>query len=298
MAQQQGLMIADDFDAAFAQLSDLAEGKTPEEPPQTAEAPADDQTDDGAEETLEEGAEGESDEGAEGEDTGGEETAEETDEPTEAKLTDEELLARFAALVKKAEPEPAPKQEPAKAAPRAEEPPLYTKDEEEFLKTYEQDWPDVSKAEALRRRAEYRQLVGYVFQEVAKEFKPIMEAVEVLSTRTHLSDLQSTVTDYEDVRDKVVSWVDTQPAYLQAAYKHVINSGTVEEVADLIDRYKRETGAVQKPVPAPRKEAELPTATKQAAAALAPVSSKRSAVVQAADPNDFEAAFASFADKL
>lgn len=297
MAQPQGLMIADDFDTAFSQLSDLAEGKTPEE---TVQPPAQDLPEGQAEEQPEDVEEGADDveEGEEGEEDGADEGAEGDEPSAQTSLTDEELLARFAALVKKAEPEPASKQEAPKAAPKADEPPLYTKEEEELLKTYETDWPDVSRAEALRRRSEYRQLVGYVFQEVAREFKPIMEAVEVLSQRTHLSDLQSTVTDYEDVRDKVISWVGTQPPYLQAAYKHVINSGTVEEVADLIDRYKREAGPVQKPAPAPKKEAELPTATKQAAAALAPVSSKRSAVVQAADPSDFEAAFASFADKL
>lgn len=293
MAEQQAIETPD-FDSAFAELAALAEGKQPEDnpPPQdTTEAPAET----AAETPEDEPADDAADDETEGDDEPGDEP--EDDPEPEAKLSDEEILARFAALVKKAEPE---KQEQPKAAPKAQETPIYTQEEEQFLQSYEKDWPDVAKAEALRRRSEYRQLVGYVFQEIAKEFKPILETVEVLSQRTHLSDLQSTVSDYEDVRDKVVEWVGKQPAYLQQAYNHVITHGTVEEVADLIDRYKKDTGASAKPAAAAttKKETELPPATKQAAAALAPVSSKRSAVVQAADPNDFEAAFASFADKL
>ena len=119
------------------------------------------------------------------------------------------------------------------------------------------------------------------------------------SERTHLNDLHTSINDYDDVRDKVINWVGRQPAYLQAAYNHVIKQGTVDEVADLVNRYKLETGAPTRAAPASRKtETELPTATKQAAAALAPVSSKRSAVIAGQDPNDFESAFASFADKL
>lgn len=285
---------APDFDSAFAQLALMAEGKEPEEPtpPPAAEASADDQTDTSDDDTEDADEDGDAGDDAADDDDAGEAPAE-----PEAKLTDEEVLARFAALVKKAEPQQATPKEP-EPQPAPKEPELYSKEEQEFLQTYEQEWPDVAKAEALRRRAEYRQLLSYVFQEVAKEFRPIMETVNVLSERTHLNDLQTVVTDYGDVRDKVVAWVDTQPAYLQAAYKHVINQGTVEEVADLVDRYKREAGVTQKPAPASPPKTELPPATRQAAAELAPVSSKRSAVVQAADPNDFEAAFASFADKL
>jgi hypothetical protein len=286
VAEQQTSM-EEDFDTAFANLSLMAEGQQPPPPEdEPAETASEDEAPEAPEAPAEESGEAPDDSDA--------------DEEPPATLSDEELLARFAALVKKADPaQPTTQQAPQQQAPSQEEPPIYTPEEAEFLQNYEKDWPDVSKAEALRRRAEYRHLVSYVFREVATQFRPIMETVEVLSQRTHLNDLQSTVTDYEDVRDKVVAWVDTQPTYLQTAYKHVITSGTVEEVADLIDRYKRDTGAQIQTAPAPaKKEAELPTATRQAAAALAPVSSKRTAVVQAADPNDFESAFASFAEKL
>jgi hypothetical protein len=89
---------------------------------------------------------------------------------------------------------------------------------------------------------------------------------------------------------------------LQAAYKHVINSGTVDEVVDLINRWRTETGTPlqpqAQPAPAAKKATELPAAAKQAVAALAPVSSKRSSVPQTVDEGDFDSAFAAFAGKM
>lgn len=228
------------------------------------------------------------------------------EEPTsppveEPKLSDEEILSRFADLVKNSPPQQAaPPPPPQQTQPQAQEQPQYYSPEDiEILKKYEEEWPDVAKAEALRRSAEYKQLVGYVFQEVAKEFSPLVEQLQSLATRTHLTDLQSTVPDYADVREKVIDWAQNQPPYLRAAYNHVIQQGTVDEVSDLIARFRTETQAVTPAPSQPRraKTPDLPPATKQAVAALAPVSSKRSAVVQGIDAADFDSAFESFANR-
>lgn len=208
--------------------------------------------------------------------------------------SDADLLARLAELVKQP-----PAAKPAdETPPAAAEPDLYTADEQTFLSEYEKDWPDVAKAEQLRRRAEYRDLVNHVFNEVAKELGPLAQTVKTLAERTHLSDLREAVDDYDDVRDKVVDWVNNQPSYLQNAYKHVIQQGTPDEISDLVARYKKEVASDTPPVTPRKAESELPTTTKQAVAALAPVSSKRSAVVVADDPNDFEGAFAAAAKML
>jgi len=202
-------------------------------------------------------------------------------------------LARLAELVKQP---PAPKAAEPEVQPAPEpEADIYSADEKTLLAEYEKDWPDVAKAEALRRRGEYRDLVNHVFREVAKELGPLSQTLKTLAERTHLNDLHEKVEDYDDVRDKVIDWVNNQPTYLQNAYKHVIQHGTPDEVADLVTRYKKETAPDTPTTPAQKTEAELPTTTKQAVAALAPVSSKRSTIVQADDPNDFEGAFAAFA---
>lgn len=227
-------------------------------------------------------------------------------EPPKPAESDADMLARFARLMQAAQGN-APQPPPAPPQAQPEPPPVYTAEEQQLLQTYEKEWPDIAKAEALRRRAEYRDLVGYVFDQFAQQLRPLMATVQTLGERTHLTDLQQTVPDYEDVRDKVIAWVENQPKYLQPAYQHVIAQGTVDEVRDLIDRYRRDAGAAagstytsNPATPVSRKvNPELPAATKQAAASLAPVGSKRSAVAaNALDPQDFESAFASFASKL
>jgi hypothetical protein len=278
----------DDFSAAFDRLAELGE-KTPEDS-QTAPAA---QTEQPAEEPP--AAEPPAEEPPAAEPPAEEPPAEEPAEVTEPQMSDDELLAKFAEMVRQpAQKEPEP--QPAPAA--TDTPTIYTADEQKFLSDYEKDWPDVARAESLRRRAEYRDLVGYVFAEIAKEFGPLVGNVQTVLERTHLQDIHEKVEDYDNVRDKVVSWVDKQPNYLQAAYKHVIHQGTPDEIADLVSRYKREAGVAQTPSTTRRAETELPQATKQAAASLAPVSSKRSAVIQGSDPNDFEGAFSEFAKSL
>ena len=272
---------ADPFDAAFAEFS-MPEGTAaPEAKPVEAEAPAPEPV-------------------APPEETAKvEEVAPPAEEPTQPPAeTDEALLARLANLVQKSAPKteaaPTPAQTPA--AQPAEERPAYSTEEQEFLQGYESEWADVSKAEALKRRAEYDRLVSYMFNEVATVVRPMEQALQQLLQRAQLAELQLAVPEYPDVRDGVAAWAEKQPAYLRAAYQHVIQHGTTEEVADLVGRYKRETGVTQAPVPQQKAVTELPTSAKQAAATLAPVSSRRSAVAAVEpDKNDFEGAFKRFA---
>lgn len=288
----------DPFLEVFDRLSDLADDAPAAEVAAAATAEGQDTVAPAAETVA--GAEGqdtlagaETVAGAEGDDT----IPPAAETVAGAEDDDDDLLRRLSALVKKT---PAAEPETKRPAETQDEPaPIYTKEEQDFLTAYEKDWPDVAKAEQLRRRAEYKQLVSFVFQEVAGYLKPIVDQVEVVATRTHLSDLQSKVSDYDDVRDKVIDWVGKQPKYLQTAYEQVITEGTADEVADLVSRWRKETGAgAGNPAPSTTKrqsETVLPPAAKQAAAALAPVGSKRSAPSAGIDPGDFQGAFEAFA---
>lgn len=288
----------DPFADAFASYS-VDEGEAPAAQPTK---PEDQDTAPEGGELEQEGDEGDQ-EGDEGTEL---EQEDEDDVPApEDKMSDDDLLARFANLVKRADPKPEPDPAPKQEQTAPEQPALYTEDEQALIRSYEEEWGDVSRAESLKRRGEYRMVVDYVFKEVQKVLQPLMQDVDTLSSRTHLSDLRGQVDDYEDIRDKVVTWAEQQPAYLQEAYNRVITSGTVEEVTDLIARFRADTGTKptqqQKPAaPAvqqqkPKKDAELPTVAKQAAAALAPVRSKRATVPQGEDLGDFDTAFAQFA---
>lgn len=329
MADKPINLLPEGFDDAFADFlkddGDESTAAAAKEEDATTEEGAEEGTTDGGGEEVEgtegeegtedgeeeEGAEGEegAEEGAEGEEAEEEEGTEGEEvvagkEPVGKTGADEDTLSRLARLISESNKATESKNDPGtKQSEAEEEPDLYTEDERKLLEEYEKEWPEVAQAEQLRRRAEYREVVGYVFNEIAQQIGPMAQMVQALSERTHLQDLHEAVGDYDVVREDVVSWVEEQPAYLQSAYKHVIDNGTVDEVADLIYRFKSETGRSQPEEtkktekPARKKETELPATTKKAAASLAPVSSKRSVVPQGEDPSDFESAFEQFAGK-
>jgi len=197
--------------------------------------------------------------------------------------------------------------EPA-AAPAAGEPeqqPLYTQDEIGALSEYEKNWPDVAQAETLKRRAEYHDLMKFVFGEVAKYTQPLFEQMRTVGNTLHMGELKQAVPDYSEALEAdVAKWIDTQPGYLQNGMKQVMQQGTSDEVADLIGRYRVASGTVTAPAApaaqaptAPGKPAktELSSAAKQAAESLAPVSGDRSQIPAGEDPDDFVSAFARYA---
>ena len=221
-------------------------------------------------------------------------------EPAPVVNDEDARLARFAKIIKDEIVQPKPAEAPV--APAAPEPatPLYTEDEQKTIAAYLKEWPDVAKADALIRRAEYVQLDQYFQQRLQQVIQPIAQIVQTLSERTQLSDLRSEVTDYDDIHGKVVEWVGKQPSYLRPAYENVVKSGTPAEVVDLINRYRADTGAAAPAAPAaaaPKPAAQKPVAVRQAAAALAPVASKMGSPPQA-EPTTFEDAFTAFAAKL
>lgn len=192
--------------------------------------------------------------------------------------------------------------------------PLYNADEQAILAKYREDWPDVSKAEELARRAEYKDLVGYIFQQVRAELAPLQEFVSTQAPRTQYSEIVSLVPDYDDVRDKTLAWVENQPDYLKVAYRQVTESGSPEEVADLIERFKKDTSYTPKaastppaapsagaasftPPAAPAKPAApaLPAAAAKAAAKLAVVKTGRTEQESGSSDDDFDGAFAKYA---
>ena len=291
--QQQ---ITDNFAEAFERLSELGDNPSasdtkaamtprPEAPTEPTEAPAEPVV----EATPEQGAANEEPVAettpvAEGKE------AEETKPAEPAKASDQDIIDRLANAVKdrvQQQPQPqAPQPEPTAQEPQ----PVLTPDDYKVIDQFEKDWPDVAKAVALREKAMAHEIINYAFQEFAKEFRPVAQTVRALSEKTHISELHNRVNDYDDIRDKVVDWVGQQPRYLQAAYQQVIQHGTVDEVTDLISRYRAATApAPQAPASPPKPT--LTAETRKAAASLAPVSSKRTAVIKVDDPGDYDSAF-------
>jgi hypothetical protein len=209
----------------------------------------------------------------------------------------EALQAEIAAL-KATQPAPVGAAQPAPV----EAAPVYTADEQAALTKYQEDWPDIAAGEALLRRAEYKELVAYVFQQVQEYYAPVQEFFQTRSGKDQYSDIVALVPDYDVVRDKALAWIAGQPAYLKAAYTQVANEGSPKDVADMITRFKTETGYAAAALPVtpaivPVVAAALPVAAVKAAKALAVVKSARSEQSQGVDENDFEGAFKEFAAK-
>jgi hypothetical protein len=308
---------ADDaFDAAFKEhatetpATDPAPAAPGTEPPAQ---PADGAAPDGTTETpAEPAAPAGGDSGGDppapapsADDKGGAPAAPAKDEPAPA--TADDVLKGLADILK--QNQQAPTEQPA--APAAEAPPIYTADEQAVLEEYAKNWPDVARAEELKRRAEYADIFKYVFTEVASYVAPLFDQMKVVGNTLHTQELTQKVPDYtENLEADVAAWVETQPAYLQPAYKQVMKGGTSDEVADLIERYRAATGTAPaepapaapaagapaaSPAPAAAPKTELSSAAKQAAESLAPVSGDRSAVPQGEEVQDFDTAFAKYA---
>lgn len=220
------------------------------------------------------------------------ESAEATARAIAAQQAEDARLARFAELVRPPAPAPA-QQTPPPASP-------YTPEESAFLESVYKDFPDVVKAMQIERRAEYKAVVGHVFAQVEQAFNervaPLAEQLATVAARMHLGDLQQAVPDYAPTREAVVQWAAKQPAWMQPALEHVIREGTVQEVAELIGAYKKDTGAATaQAAPAAQSKSAPTPAAAAAAAALAPVAAGKRSVATAAEPTAFDDAFAAFA---
>lgn len=234
------------------------------------------------------------------------ETTPEGAKPAEEKPAVEPSPELTAALAKIAELEAAKPAEPAPAAPDVvQEKPTYTAEEQAAISAYEKDWPEIKSAEQLIRRAEYNFIVDHIFKQITGRYDHLLEFAETVSTDTQYAKIVALVPDYPVVRDATLAWVDKQPAYLKDAYTKVVASGSPNDVADLIGRFKKETNyqapaaATTAVVPAATATVaaampEITPAARKATAALTIVPSVRSEQVAGPDPNDFDGAFKEF----
>ena len=194
-------------------------------------------------------------------------------------------------------------------APAAQPPaarPVYSEEEQNLLSAYEKDWPDIARAEELKRRKEYRELLEYAFAEVSRVYGPAIQSMQQSESDGHYNEIVTAHPDYDTIVDPVKAWVGEQSPARRAAFSTIVKEGNAEEIIDLIDLYKQAKGIAAPVAAAPSVApaaaavpapvvAGTPPAAKQAAQRLSVVSSKRSATPVAADPDDFDAAFDEFA---
>jgi hypothetical protein len=208
----------------------------------------------------------------------------------------DQLLERFVKAMEAQKPAPAP----VRAAPAAPAP-LFSQDEANMLIAAEKDYPDIIKAVQLLMRGastvQQQQIMGQV-----REFvQPVAQTLETVQVDHQLNALTTAIPDYLTVRDPAIKWATSDPSIpppLRKAYMDVIENGDVGEVKWLVGDWRKATGQTTptpgQTTPAVKPSSELSTAAKQAAAALAPVVSRRTAAVTTAIPTDFDGAWDHF----
>ena len=201
----------------------------------------------------------------------------------------------------------APPQAPAAPQPQAPAEPqsIYTADEQAELKTLQEDWPDLHKMFSLMARQLQVDTLNYAFNEVGKVIAPLQESVQTFSVNDHMAAIYEAHEDYDQVYQPAMEWVDKQPNFLKTAYQNVIKQGTAEDVAQMLQRFKDETGwkspaaggnTASQPRAAaagtpPAQTTGLSDAAKKAAKAMGAVGTKRGAQAGAQDPADFDGAW-------
>lgn len=207
--------------------------------------------------------------------------------------------ARFRALEAAVAKPPAPA-----LAPEPEPVQVYTPEEKTELDTLSKDWPDIVRLFTLLARQQQVDTLNYAFSEVGKVLTPLQASVATYNSNDHLGAILEAHSDYEQVYQPVLDWVEKQPGFLKEAYQNVVKQGTAEDVSMLIQRFKDETKWVSAPsqgagesrpasaasTPA-QQQTGLSEAAKKAAKAMGAVGTKRGASSAAQDPLDFDGAW-------
>jgi hypothetical protein len=225
-------------------------------------------------------------------------------QPAETPPDADDVLKRLAAEIAKQGGAKQEVEAPPPATDAEPERPLFTEAEQASIDHFAKEWPEEHEAVRLMGRDIGVSAIKFVFESIAPEMRQIRDMVVQMSTRMHYGDLVESVGEIsEDEIAKVKSWAEGQDQpYLQKAYLGVIKEGTADEVANLVSRYREETGTQPAPQPAaepakkPVGDTELSGVAKQAAASLAPVGTKRSVVQNPDDAQDFDAAWDKYLD--
>lgn len=187
--------------------------------------------------------------------------------------------------------------EAAEQKPVEEEKPKspLSEDDDAALSSMKEDWPEMTRGvEAMMKtfKADMQQEIKQAVASVFQQLQPALKTVESVATNSFLDQLERVHNDAEKVYPQVDAWVDKQPGALGKAYKNILDTGSVEEVAEIFTLFKKATG-----VPVERKTRE-----RAPAKAASPEKSKkveqmrtvrreRTGVSAEVDKDDFDGAF-------
>lgn len=194
---------------------------------------------------------------------------------------------------------------------------LLTEDEKKQLADYEKDFETVTKMEGLKRKLEIARmqkvLDGFIedvnkrlteqgskLTEQGSRLEPVVRQAEITTTAEHFGAIKEAHSDFEKYRDdgSITKWIETQPKYLRTAMTETYESGTAEDVAQLISDFKKANNIQTEAKSDGDKIVPINKKKNEKRQALAAVETRRGAVNGSqAIADDFESAFDEALDK-
>ena len=180
-------------------------------------------------------------------------------------------------------------------------------DEQAILDTLEANFPEVTAANAVLSRVIMARVENVVEQRVnavLAQIAPIAAVTQNVARNAHEQAILAKHPDAFTTLPQVEAWVDSQPKVLKAAWNKVLDNGSTDDIIELYDVFKKDTGSAQTPgSPGAAPDAAAAKAAAEAAAKEAKlkaqegIRSRQTTQQSGVDEDDFEGAFNQFAAK-
>ena len=135
-----------------------------------------------------------------------------------------------------------------------------TPEEKKLLEEYDADFGTVSKMEELKRKKDITKTRSEIQKEIEERvqaikdellgkidaqkaaIEPLINSLSGVEEVTHFSTITDKHPDFETfvVDGSLEKWITEKPKYLQPALARVYNTGTAEEVVELLNDFKKE----------------------------------------------------------
>lgn len=135
-------------------------------------------------------------------------------------------------------------------------------DEEKAIKEFIEEFPDLHKPIVALVKRELLPLIGQLIDDRVGKIEPqvtsIKQKMETDTTAAHFAAISRAHKDWRSIVDSgaLDKWINTKTSYIKGALLKVKAEGDTQEVIDMLNQYKKETGQVSdeknNPAPAPK----------------------------------------------
>jgi len=137
-----------------------------------------------------------------------------------------------------------------------------TDDQKKLLDEYDKEFDTVSKMEGIKRekaleklekkikaelKTEFDEEVKKIREEFSTKVDPITKSIQESDKVLHFSSIETAHPGYEKYRDdgSILKWIAGKPRYMQPALKSTYESGTAEDVIELLTDFKKENNLTE-----------------------------------------------------